>query len=70
MEEAQRRVDEWVGENDTTKPLELGLTELPPLPVHLTELFCNNNKLTELPPLPAHLTELYSYTMVKSANKS
>ena len=57
MEEAQRRIDEWVRVNDTTKSLDLsnlGLTELPPLPTHLTVLYCYSNKLTELPSLPTH----------------
>ena len=36
----------------------LGLTELPPLPVDLTELWCSGNKLTSLPNLPVGLTKL------------
>ena len=35
------------------------LTELPPLPATLTELWCNDNQLTELPPLPPTATALF-----------
>lgn len=62
MEEAQRRIDEWVRQNDTTKPLNLmylGLKELPPLPINLTQLYCGDNILAELLPLPVGLTHLY-----------
>ena len=62
MEEAQRRIDEWVREGDNTKELSLynlGLTSLPPLPERLTCLNCRNNKLPSLPPLPEGLTKLF-----------
>jgi Leucine-rich repeat (LRR) protein len=35
------------------------LTELPPLPKTLQNLWCHNNKLQELPPLPSTLQRLY-----------
>ena len=62
MEEAQRRIDEWVREGDNTKKLnlaDLGLTELPPLPEGLTQLSCDGNKLASLPSLPEGLTNFY-----------
>ena len=36
----------------------LGLTELPPLPSHITSLWCDGNQLTHLPSLPPGLTQL------------
>ena len=58
MEEAQRRVREWV-EGTRLDLSRLDLTELPELPVNLKELHITRNKLTKLPEnLPNGLTTL------------
>ena len=64
MDEAQRRIDEWVKKNDITKILalsNLGLKELPPLPEGLTELDCGGNAFTSLSPLPESLIVFFCY---------
>lgn len=56
---AEERIRLWWTENesDNLTPAELnlenlGLTELPDIPLNCTDLKCSKNKLTKLPPLP------------------
>ena len=61
MEEAQRRIYEWISNDDETATLKLeylGLTSLPDLPQSVQKLDCWNNNLTSLPTLPRGLQEL------------
>jgi len=58
MEEAERRIQKWKDAKDTFSILNLnnlGLTSLPPLPIHLKLLDCQLNNLTTLPQLPRGL---------------
>ena len=52
MEEANRRINEWIALKDPTKALNLsslGLKTLPSIPEKCQILWCNNNQLTTLP---------------------
>ncbi len=52
---ANNRITKWLALNDPTEILDLSkmnLTELPPIPLHCLNFYCNNNKLTFLPELP------------------
>ncbi len=55
MEEATKRVNDWLSANNSNAPLYLsylGLEKLPPIPHTCKALYCHNNKLTSLPELP------------------
>ena len=61
MEEAQRRVDDWIEQDNPGRDLyisHLGLTALPDLPSSLKALYCSNNQLQTLPALPSSLEVL------------
>lgn len=58
MEEAERRIQKWKDAKDSFLILKLnnlGLTSLPPLPIHLKLLDCQLNNLTSLSQLPRGL---------------
>lgn len=63
MEEAKKRIKDWIDAGDKTATLDLsklGLVTLPELPEGLYSLICNNNNnLTTLPELPDTLILLY-----------
>jgi Leucine-rich repeat (LRR) protein len=54
MQEAEKRIADWVKLNDPSQKLilsNLGLTELPKIPSNCQRLHCDNNQLTVLPEL-------------------
>ncbi len=55
MDEAIKRVNEWIALNQPQQVLvlsNLNLEQLPPIPITCQLLFCEYNKLTSLPQLP------------------
>jgi hypothetical protein len=63
MEEAQRRIDEWIEQGSTFRYLNLsglGLTDdqVPPLPDRLQGVDISRNQLTQIPALPQSLRDL------------
>lgn len=61
MQEAERRVQEWIRLGYSNRPLNLsslGLASLPELPDNLLYLICYSNQLTSLPALPNSLLSL------------
>ncbi len=63
MEEAIKRVNDWINQQQLNRLLDLsdlGLTTLPPIPSNCENLWCYRNKLTYLPPLP-NCRILYCY---------
>src|SRR5438552_2720154 len=55
MEEAKKRINEWIKNNDPEQVLDLyglNLKILPDLPHNLKRLSCSSNQLTQLPDLP------------------
>ena len=69
MEEAQRRVDEWIERADPERYLDLSalsLTTLPDLPRSLWLLHCWGNQIRTLPELPSSLEMLdCSFNQIK-----
>src|SRR5947208_3500790 len=64
MEEAKKRINEWIKNNDPEQVLDLsclGLKFLPDLPHNLKKFNCSSNQLTQLPDLPQCQT-LYCYS--------
>jgi Leucine-rich repeat (LRR) protein len=56
MQEAIKRINIWIAQNDNNAILDLsnlGLTKLPPIPHNCIRLHCHHNELTSLPDLPS-----------------
>lgn len=64
MQEARRRIKNWLKRGEFNNPInlsQLGLDELPDIPMECRKLYCFGNKLRDLPKLP-NCVELRCYS--------